>query len=415
MKQPIKRVSVIGLGYIGLPTAAILANRGLHVIAVDVNEEVVRIIAAGKTHIAEPDIGIAVHRAVDTGMLRPVTKPEPAEIFLIAVPTPILDDYTADLSYIKAAAGSIAPVLEKGNLVILESTSPVGTTEKLCQWLADLRKDLTFPHKNGEDADVMLAYCPERVLPGKIIPELIANARTIGGMSQRSTERAIELYSSFVDGECLATNVRTAEMVKLAENAYRDVNIAFANELSLIADHLDIDVWDLIELANHHPRVNILQPGPGVGGHCIAIDPWFIVESVPEQSQLIRTARQVNDSKPHYVVEKIRSATSGMIGPVIACLGLAYKPDVGDLRGSPAMQIVKQLAAESIGRVLAVEPNIDEIPQLLADAGVSLTSLDYAIKKADVIVLLVNHESFYDIDPEALYGKKLVDTRGIWK
>lgn len=413
MILPFKRISIIGLGYIGLPTAAVLASRGVQVIGVDVNDETVHIINDGKIHIVEPGLDIVVHGAVESGMLRAVAKPEHAEAFLVAVPTPTRDSHRADLSYIEAAAGSIAPVLEKGNLVILESTSPVGTTEQLSQWLAESRLDLTFPHQAGEKADIMLAYCPERVLPGKMLRELIENDRIIGGMSQRSTERAVELYRMFVEGECLTTDVRTAEMVKLVENAYRDVNIAFANELSLIADQLGINVWELLDLANHHPRVNILQPGPGVGGHCIAVDPWFIVESAPELAHLIRTARQVNDHKPYYIVDQIKQAAARYEEPVIACLGLAYKANVDDLRESPAVEIVAALAEQKVGQVLAVEPHIEELPPILADLdSVKLVGTEAALVDANVIALLVNHRQFLTVDWSIYSGREFIDISG---
>jgi len=297
MKSAFKCVSMVGLGYIGLPTAAMLASRKIKVIGVDINQHAVDTINRGEIHIVEPELDIIVQAAVTQGYLRATTKPEPADAFLIAVPTPFKGDHEPDLSYVEAAAKSIAPVLKKGDLVILESTSPVGTTEQMADWLAQARNDLSFPHQVGEVADVNIAYCPERVLPGKVVHELVSNDRVIGGMTQRCSQRATELYKTFVEAECIPTNARTAEMCKLTENSFRDVNIAFANELSIICDKLDINVWELIKLANHHPRVNILQPGPGVGGHCIAVDPWFIVSKTPQEARLIHTARQVNDGK----------------------------------------------------------------------------------------------------------------------
>ena len=298
-------LSVIGLGYIGLPTAAVFASRKIRVIGVDVNKKAVDIINQGKIHIVEPDLDIAVHAAVMAGFLKATTIAEPADAFIVAVPTPFKgDNHEPDLSYIESACRSIAPVLAKGNLVILESTSPVGATEQMSAWLAELRPDLTFPQTTGEASDIRVAHCPERVLPGHVMRELIENDRVVGGLTAKCSEYAVALYKSFVQGACIVTNARTAEMAKLTENSFRDVNIAFANELSMICDELDINVWELIQLANRHPRVNILQPGPGVGGHCIAVDPWFIVSKTPEQARLIRTAREVNDSKPEWGYRK---------------------------------------------------------------------------------------------------------------
>ena len=334
-------VSVFGLGYIGLPTAAILASRKINVIGVDVNLQVIQTINAGDIHFIEPELDLLVHAAVSQGYLCATDTPKPADVFIIAVPTPFKDDHEPDLSYIQAAAMAMAPVLRAGNLVILESTSPVGTTEKLAEWLAHERRDLTFPHTHGQSSDIRMAYCPERVLPGHILRELVQNDRIIGGLTPQCAAKAVDLYAHFVEGECILTHARTAEMCKLTENSFRDVNIAFANELSMICDELNIDVWSLISLANRHPRVNILQPGPGVGGHCIAVDPWFIVRSAPDHSALIRTARQVNDAKPAWVVKKVRSVVGDYLQQhpsktardvTITCLGLAFKADIDDLR-----------------------------------------------------------------------------------
>lgn len=413
MKLPYKKVSVIGLGYIGLPTAAVLASRGVQVIGVDVSERVVDTLNSGNTHIVEPGLDVVVRGVVNAGTFCAVTKPEPADAFLIAVPTPFHDDHKPDISYVEAAALSIAPILRRGNLVVLESTSPVGTTEKISYWLAKARPDLTFPHQVGECADVQVAHCPERVLPGHVLRELIENDRIIGGLSHLCTKRATELYQIFVEGKCIATDARTAEMSKLTENAFRDVNIAFANELSMICDRLDIDVWELIALANHHPRVNILQPGPGVGGHCIAVDPWFIVDSAPEEARLIRVAREVNDSKPHFVIGKIHAVAERFKAPVIACLGLAFKADIDDLRESPALEIVKHLAATIEEELLVVEPHIDELPPSLAGcSNVKLVAVEDALAKADIVVVLVNHQPFFQIDRSLLANKVIIDTRG---
>lgn len=408
-----KKVSVIGLGYIGLPTAAIIASRGIAVVGVDVNQYAVDTINAGKIHIVEPDLDIIVRSVVMTGNLRATTTPEHSEIFIIAVPTPLKDDNVPDLSYIESAAKIIAPVLEKGNLVILESTSPVGTTEKLADWLQQARPDLSYPRNEDDRADIKIAYCPERVLPGHVLQELVANDRIIGGLSKACSETAVELYKTFVRGECIVTNARTAEMAKLTENSFRDVNIAFANELSIICDKFKINVWELIELANRHPRVNILKPGPGVGGHCIAVDPWFIVDSAPEEAKLIRAAREVNDSKPEYVIKQIQQAANQFKNPVIACLGLAFKADIDDLRESPAVHIVKKLAASQVGKIIAVEPNIEEIPVNLIELGVVAQPLYSALENADVIVILVDHKEFKAIPKTIFNTKVVVDTRGI--
>lgn len=416
MKSSFKCVSMVGLGYIGLPTAAMLASRKIKVIGVDINQHAVDTINRGEIHIVEPELDIIVQAAVTQGYLRATTKPEPADAFLIAVPTPFKGDHEPDLSYVEAAAKSIASVLKKGDLVILESTSPVGTTEQMADWLAQARKDLSFPHQVGESADVNIAYCPERVLPGRVVHELVSNDRVIGGMTQRCSQRATELYKTFVEAECIPTKARTAEMCKLTENSFRDVNIAFANELSIICDKLDINVWELIKLANHHPRVNILQPGPGVGGHCIAVDPWFIVSKTPQEARLIRTARQVNDGKPHYVIDQVLSAASTVTDPVIACLGLAFKPDIDDLRESPAMEVVQLLAGRKIGQVLVAEPHIEHLPPSLAKFdSIELVSAEEAVKSANIIVMLVSHQVFYAINRAQLEGKQVIDTRGVWQ
>jgi len=414
MTIPFKRISVVGLGYIGLPAAAVLASRGVEVIGVDSNPQVVATINNGKGHIKEPMLDVAVQSVVTTGRLKAVTQPEPAQAFLITVPTPLNTDRAADLSYIKAAAESLAPVLEAGNLVIMESTSPVGTTEQMSRWLAEACPDLTFPQQAGENADILVAYCPERVMPGNILHELVNNDRIIGGMSLKSSERAIELYNIFLEGECLVTDVRTAEMVKLAENAFRDLNLAFANELSLICDQMGLNVRELIDLANHHPRVDILKPGPGVGGHCIAVDPWFIVNAAPELAHLIRKVREVNDGKPDYVVNKVKEAAAQFDKPVITCLGLSFKANVDDLRESPAVEIVQELAKDR-GKILVVEPHIDKLPLELANqAGIELVELDEGLKKADILVVLVDHKEFEDIPPKAHTAKAVIDTQGMW-
>lgn len=416
----VSTVSVIGLGYIGLPTAAMFASRKVNVIGVDINKHAVDTINQGKIHIVEPELDMIVHAAVTEGFLRATVKPEPAEAFLIAVPTPFKDDHVPDLAYVKAATESIASVLKKGNIVILESTSPVGATEQMLQWLAAARPDLRFPVDGASinEIDVNIAYCPERVLPGHVVRELVANDRVIGGLTEACSKRAAEIYRVFVEGELHFTNARTAEMAKLTENSYRDVNIAFANELSLICDKLDINVWELIKLANRHPRVNILQPGCGVGGHCIAVDPWFIVDKTPEEARLIRTAREVNDYKPQWVLEKVKTAITALIASgrdevsiTVAMLGLAFKPNIDDLRESPALHIAKKFSADTRTNLLLVEPNIEVLPASIADR--LLVSVEDAVSKADVIVLLVNHQEFAGIKEKLKAKTILVDAIGI--
>lgn len=421
--MPFQTISVIGLGYIGLPTAAVFASRKKRVIGVDVNQKAVDTINRGEIHIVEPDLDMVVHAAVTEGYLRATTTPEAADAFLIAVPTPFKDGHEPDLDYIESASKAIAPVLKKGDLVILESTSPVGATEQMSAWLAEARPDLSFPQTHGEDSDVRIAHCPERVLPGHVLRELVQNDRVIGGMTPKCSAAAAALYKIFVEGECVITNARTAEMCKLTENSFRDVNIAFANELSIICDKLDINVWELIRLANRHPRVNILQPGPGVGGHCIAVDPWFIVSKTPEEARLIRTAREVNDSKPEWVLNKVKLAVAEFLQAnpektardvTIACFGLAFKPDIDDLRESPAVAITQHIAASHQGPVLAVEPNIEELPHKLVGK-LNLTDIESALAESDVVVLLVDHKEFKDIESQALAVKINIDTRGIVK
>jgi len=411
-----KRISVFGLGYVGLPVAGVLASRGFEVIGVDVAPHIVETINCGKVHIVEPDLEMVVQAAVSAGKLRASLNPEPADAFIIAVPTPFTEGKQPDISYIRAAVSTIAPLLKKGNLIILESTSPAGTTDQICAWIGELRPDLTMPDVERDDADIHIAHCPERVLPGSVLRELVDNDRIIGGISVRCAEFAAELYRSFVRAEMHLTNARTAEMAKLVENSYRDVNIAFANELSVICDLLDINVWELISLANKHPRVNILSPGPGVGGHCIAVDPWFIIAAAPKVAKIIRAAREVNDSKPDIVFAKIAAAAQRLRGPIIACLGLSYKNDIDDLRESPALHIVEHLAREKIGKLLIVEPNLKSLPDSLRDyPDAVLSDLRHAIGAADIIVVLVDHRQFKRVDHELLKPKIIIDTRGIWR
>lgn len=398
-------ICVIGLGYIGLPTAATFASKGIKVTGVDINQYAVNMINQGKIHIVEPELDQLVKTVVKKGDLVATLKPVEADVYVIAVPTPFKGDHEPDLSYIENAVKVLAPYLKSGNLVILESTSPVGTTEQMEIWLSESRKDLTFPQQRGENADIMIAHCPERVLPGKILQELINNDRIIGGITPRCSQKAVDIYKIFVKGKCIVTNARTAEMCKLTENSFRDVNIAFANELSIICDELDIDVWELIRLANRHPRVNILQPGAGVGGHCIAVDPWFIVSKTPKQARLIRTAREVNNSKPEWVINKVKIKIAEFLQAnpektnkdiTIACYGLTFKPDIDDLRESPALEITKNLSLLGC-QIIAVEPNIYELPNDLSN-NVKLVN---KIVNADISVALVKHREFIDIQVDS--------------
>ncbi len=411
------RIAVVGLGYIGLPTAAVFAENGLEVLGVDVNPAVIASINAGRPHFGEPNLDALVRRVVEGGKLRAGLDVAPADAFIIAVPTPLRGhgaSATPDVSYVENAARAVAPVLTAGNLVILESTSPVGTTERMATILAELRPDLTFPQQKGEMAEIQVAHCPERVLPGRILEEVVNNPRVIGGMTRRCAQRALALYRMVVRGECRVTTARTAELAKLTENAYRDVNIAFANELSFICDKLKVNVWDLIAMANLHPRVNILSPGPGVGGHCIAVDPWFIVATNPDEAKLIRAAREINDAKPDYVVAKVRERAAALKRPVIACLGLAYKKDVDDLRESPAVEIVRKLAEAKLGELLVVEPHIGRLPAELSGLGLELHDFDAALERANLVLLLVDHQGFLQVDRDVLKDKFVIDTRGVW-
>lgn len=414
-------ISVIGLGYIGLPTAAVFASKGKRVVGVDINATAVETINCGDIHIVEPELCDVVREAVQAGYLRATRQAEAADAFLIAVPTPFTGDHQPDLSYVQAAVLSIAPVLKAGDLVILESTSPVGTTEQIAGWLAEARPDLRFP-QHGDEGEVFIAYCPERVLPGKVMVELLENDRVIGGLTPACSARASELYRIFLRGECVETHARTAEMCKLTENSFRDVNIAFANELSLICAEQDINVWELIALANRHPRVNILQPGPGVGGHCIAVDPWFIVAQNPQQSRLIRTAREVNDAKPGWVLDQVKQAlaecltnsTQRASDVIIACFGLAFKPNIDDLRESPALTVAHLIAEWHSGETWVVEPHVTTIPARLAHEATLVTS-EQALQDADILVVLVDHAQFRAIDAHQIMQTWIVDTRGVWR
>lgn len=394
-------VSVIGLGYIGLPTAALLAQNGVNVIGVDTNQMVIDAINRGDIHIVEKGLSQIIADVVAAGRLRAVGIPEPSDAFVIAVPTPVKPGaHEPDLDYVEQAFRSIAPVLNRGDTVILESTSPVGTTENMVELLTELRPDLRIANSKDGECDIYVAFCPERVLPGRVLEELIANSRVIGGINAASATHAAEVYRIFVKGELQMTSTRTAEMVKLTENAFRDVNIAFANELSLVCDDLSINVWELIELANHHPRVKILQPGAGVGGHCIAVDPWFIITRSPEFARLMRTAREVNDYKPEWVIRKVLTARDKQLTvasePVrVAVLGLAFKPNINDLRESPACHIATRLSREYSLELRIVEPHIENMPAILS--GQRLYCLDDALRDSDIVLILVAHEQFKNI------------------
>lgn len=408
-------VAVIGLGYIGLPTAAILASSGAHVTGVDIKQSTIDAVNAGELPFVEPDLGTVLAGAVSQGNLTASLEVPAADAYIIAVPTPFKANRVPDLSLVETASRNIAPNLKGGELVILESTSPPGTTELVAQTILAERTDLTL--EPNLPNTVYFAHCPERVLPGRIMIEMRTNDRIVGAVNGDAADRARDLYQLFCDGEILLTDARTAELAKLTENAYRDVNIAFANELSLIADRLEVDVWELIELSNHHPRVNILQPGPGVGGHCIAVDPWFIVAAAEDESRLIRSAREINDAKPEYVLDQIIPRAERFKEPRIAVLGLAFKPDIDDLRESPAMRITEALASRvPEGQVLAVEPHIDELPaSLAARENVQLVEFTDAMQQADLVLLLVDHTIFKNADPRELTDAPIFDTRGAWR
>jgi len=407
-------VAVIGLGYIGLPTAAIVARAGCRVNGVDVSERVVETINRGEIHIEEVDLDGLVHGVVSRGLLTASTQVKPADVFIIAVPTPFDKQHAPDLSYVLEAGRSVAPVLKQGDVVILESTSPVGTTEQLRDMLAAQRPDLRFPGLTSETPDISIAYCPERVLPGKILEELTNNDRSIGGITPRCARKALAFYKLFVRGTCVTTDSRSAEMTKLVENAYRDVNIAFANELSIISDKLGLDVWEVIRLANRHPRVNILSPGPGVGGHCIAVDPWFIVHSAPEESPLIRTARGVNDCKIHHVIERADALVKANPNAKVACLGLAFKANIDDFRESPARLVAATLARRFGERISVVEPYASGLPREFEGTGASLIDVDTALEDCDLLIVLVDHDVFRVVPLAERVGKVVYDTRGIW-
>lgn len=396
-------VVMVGLGYIGLPTAALIASTGLKVIGIDIRQSVVNTINKGEIHIVEPDLDGLVHKVVKEGYLKASTIPITSDVYLIAVPTPFKGDHEPDLSYVISAIQNIIPTLKKGALVILESTSPVGTTRKMEKLIFEERPELR--------GNISLAYCPERVLPGNILHELKHNDRAIGGIDELSTQKAIAFYKHFVVGALHPTNDKTAEMVKLVENASRDNQIAFANELSIICDKAGIDVWDMIALANKHPRVNILNPGTGVGGHCIAVDPWFIVSEFPKESPLIKKSREANNYKTEWVLEKIKNKAlafkiKNKRDPIIACMGLAFKPDIDDLRESPALYVAETLQGEEF-TILAVEPN------LVSNQKRKLTNTNQALQQADIIVFLVSHSEFKTLEIDKT--KQILDFCGVLK
>lgn len=415
MGRRFQKISLVGLGYIGLPTAATIATRGIDVIGVDVNAHAVETINAGRAHFSEPDLDMLLQSAVMAGKLRAVTEPEEADAFVIAVPTPFKENHQPDMRYVEQACRAIAKVLKSGDLIILESTSPVRATEWICEWIAEERPDLKTPLQDRTSPDINVAYCPERILPGRMVFELIENDRVVGGITPACAERAKSLYEIFVRGEIHVTQAATAELCKLIENAFRDVNIAFANEISICCEALKLDPWEAISLANRHPRVNILRPGPGVGGHCIAVDPWFLISALPESTPLMKAAREVNDSKPEYVIATALKQMRRFREPVVACLGIAYKPDVDDLRESPAIRIVEELVKEADSHIIIVEPNITELPSNLAEkSNVELADLASAVERSDIIVVLVGHKPFLSIRQRDIEQKVVIDSCGAW-
>lgn len=408
------KVAVLGLGYIGLPTAAVIARTGASVLGVDVTQSIVDTVNSGKVHIEEVDLDGLVSGVVARGNLRASMQIEPSDVFVIAVPTPFGENHAPNIGYVLRAATTVATVLKAGDVVILESTSPVGTTEKVRDLLAELRPDLKVPGRCAGTPDIAIAYCPERVLPGRILVELIDNDRVIGGITPRCARKALAFYRRFVRGACVTTTSRAAEMTKLTENAFRDVNIAFANELSRIADTMEVDVWEVIRLANRHPRVNILSPGPGVGGHCIAVDPWFLVNADPINTPLIRTAREVNDAKVDYVIERAAAMISAHPGMAIACLGLAFKANIDDFRESPALKVAAALAERFGERIHVVEPYADTLPSAFDGTGARMTDIDTAIERCGAMIVLVDHDVFKSVPLDERANLLVYDTRGIW-
>lgn len=414
MNETELKVAVLGLGYIGLPTAAVIARTGAQVVGIDVNAQVVDTVNSGKVHIEEIDLDGLVSGVVARGCLRASTGIEPADVFVIAVPTPFGENHAPNIGYVLQAATNVSAALKHGDLVVLESTSPVGTTDKIAELLAQLRPDLKVPGHCAGVPDIAVAHCPERVLPGRILVELIDNDRVIGGITPRCARKALQFYRRFVRGACVTTTARAAEMTKLVENAFRDVNIAFANELSIIADRMGIDVWEVIRLANRHPRVNILSPGPGVGGHCIAVDPWFLVHGDPENTPLIRTARTVNDDKIGYTIGRAEALIERLPNAPVACLGLAFKANIDDFRESPALAVAAHLAHRFGERVRIVEPYARQLPGEFTGSGARLVDIDEAIETCPIFVVLVDHDVFKSVPLDERAGKLVYDTRGIW-
>jgi UDP-N-acetyl-D-mannosaminuronic acid dehydrogenase len=408
------KVCVVGLGYIGLPTAAVIARSGASVLGVDVDPHVVDTVNSGKVHIEEIDLDGLVSGVVARGLLRASTRIESADVFVIAVPTPFGPNHEPDIGYVLEAAANIAGVLKAGDTVILESTSPIGTTQQVAALLAEQRPDLAVPGHCIGTADLAIAYCPERVLPGRILVELIDNDRVIGGITPRCARKALHFYRRFVRGACVTTTARAAEMTKLTENAFRDVNIAFANELSVVADTMGIDVWEVIRLANRHPRVNILSPGPGVGGHCIAVDPWFLVHGDPENTRLIRTAREVNDAKIEHTIARAEALAEAVPGAPIACLGLAFKANIDDFRESPALKVALHMAKRFGARVRIVEPYAAQLPKAFEGTGAQLIDLDTALESCPAFIVLVDHDIFRSVPLDERADKRVHDARGIW-
>lgn len=407
-------VCVMGLGYIGLPTASVIARTGCKTHGVDVNPKVVETISRGEIHIEEVDLDGLVQGVVSRGLLTASHEAKTADVFIIAVPTPFDDDKTPDISYVLEATQAISAVLKSGDIVILRSTSPVGTTEKIRDLIAKLRPDLKIPGLTNDIPDLAIAYCPERVLPGKIIEELVNNDRSIGGITPRCARKALQFYKLFVRGECITTDSRSAEMCKLVENAYRDVNIAFANELSIISDTMGLDVWEVIKLANRHPRVNILRPGAGVGGHCIAVDPWFIVHGAPDETRLVKMARHVNLDKTAHVAQMAEQIIAQYPGRKIACLGLSYKANIDDLRESPALDIAVHLAQKHGANMHIVEPYVEKLPPVFDHSGAQLIDLDDALEQCDIFIALVDHDLFRSVPLAERQHKIIYDVCGIW-
>lgn len=410
-----KTICVVGLGYIGLPTASLLAVRGYGVHGVDVCEDIVSALNNGEVLIHEPGLKQMVQEAVAGGNLHATVTATEADVFILALPTPFKDGHKPDLSFVQAAVTEVAPFVKPGNIIILESTSPVGSTELVCDWLQAMRPDLNIPgHEGGFGEQIYLAHCPERVLPGRILQELVENDRIVGGVDASSTKKIAEFYRTVVKGQVLETNSRTAELSKLAENTFRDVNIAYANELSMICHKLSMDVNEVINLANRHPRVNILNPGCGVGGHCIAVDPWFIVDAAPELSRLIQTARETNYRKTDFIYERILEAVREYDKPTIACMGIAFKPNIDDLRESPALDIVHKIAKNIDCSLLVIDPFVKSLPAVLSGyRNVVISCVEDALEHADIIVFLTGHDVFRSIIDKMLNNKKVIDACGV--